>query len=99
MRFWQGNVTFEREKWMGQGVFADVEAIERRLGLPKGFYTHLLEEDDWSFVIKTSAFLEDTCSHILAKRLGAPELAEAFGHLECNGVRVARQLRKKPRTQ
>jgi hypothetical protein len=47
---------------MGEGVFPDVEQFEQRLELPKGFYTDLLREDDWSFVIKLSAFLEAACT-------------------------------------
>ena len=60
------------------------------LGVPEGFYVHLLDEDDWSFVIKTSAFLEATCSHILVKRLAAPELVEAFGHIDQGNLKFGK---------
>jgi hypothetical protein len=50
-----------------RGIFNDVKAFERRLGLPVGFYERLLQEDDWSFVIKLNALFE-----LLYSRLGRP---------------------------
>ena len=63
-------------------IFAEVEAQGARLGLPAGFYSKLLQEDDWSFVIKLNALVEAACSDALAARLHAPELAACLATLD-----------------
>jgi hypothetical protein len=63
-------------------IFAEVEAQGVRLGLPAGFYSKLLQEDDWSFVIKLNALVEAACSDALAARLHAPELAACLATLD-----------------
>jgi hypothetical protein len=72
------NVRFMSE----QQIFRDIAAFEERLGLPKKFYVRLLEENDWSFVIKLNALFEAVCSHALSARLNAPELIDQFARLE-----------------
>lgn len=67
---------------MERDVFADVKQFEKRLGLPAGFYVKLLEEDDWSFVIKLNALFEGACTHALVARLRAPEIEEQIARLE-----------------
>lgn len=57
-------------------LFKDVKAFESRLGLPNGFYDHLLKEDDWSFVIKISALFEAASTHLLSIKFRAPEESE-----------------------
>lgn len=63
-------------------IISDVKTLESRLGLPMGFYDSLLDEDDWSFVIKFSSLFEAASSHILSIRLNAPEIESALGFLE-----------------
>ncbi len=63
-------------------LFKDVKAFESRLGLPNGFYEHLLKEDDWSFVIKTSALFEATSTHLLSIKFRAPEVESELAFLE-----------------
>lgn len=63
-------------------IFAEVEAQGVRLGLPAGFYSNLMREDDWSFVIKLNALVEAACSDALAARLHAPELAACLATLD-----------------
>lgn len=63
-------------------IFAEVEAQAVRLGLPRDFYAKLLNEDDWSFVIKANALVEAACSDALAARLHAPELATCLATLD-----------------
>ncbi len=41
-----------------------LQELELDLGLPKGFCIKLLEEDDWSFVIKLHALLESAVGGI-----------------------------------
>ena len=67
---------------MADGIFSEVKAQALRLGLPPDFYTKLLEEDDWSFVIKANALVEAACSDALAARFHAPDLAERFATLD-----------------
>ncbi len=65
--------------------------IETQLGLPSGFLRYLYEkEDDWSFVIKTHAFLEAILTHLLAEYLGKPDLLTVFAYLETSNVRTGK---------
>jgi hypothetical protein len=65
--------------------------IETQLGLPPGFLIQLYEkEDDWSFVIKTHAFLEAVLTHLLAEHLGKPDLLPVFAYLETSNVRTGK---------
>ena len=82
---------------MPRTIFTDVASLEARLGLPSGFYDRLLHEDDWSFVIKFNALVEAACNHVLVVRLNAPELSDAFAHLElgnskCGKIALLRKL-------
>lgn len=63
-------------------IFREIASFEHRLGLPKSFYSRLLKEDDWSFVIKLNALFEAACAHALITRLAAPELIDQFARLE-----------------
>jgi len=65
-----------------RNIFNDVESFERRLGLPAGFYVKVLEEDDWSFVIKLNALFEAAATHALIARLHAPEIEDPLANLE-----------------
>ena len=65
-----------------RNLFADIKSLESRLLLPKGFYRHLLDEDDWSFVIKLNALFEAACTHALVARLVAPALTDPLANLD-----------------
>jgi hypothetical protein len=67
---------------MASSVLSDVSAFEQKLGLPESFYTDLLKNDDWSFVVKLNALVEAACTHALSMRLHAPELEEALANLD-----------------
>ena len=67
---------------MTSSVMADVNAFELKLGLPENFYSDLLKNDDWSFVVKLNALVEAACTHALSMRLHAPELEEALANLD-----------------
>jgi hypothetical protein len=65
--------------------------IENQLGLPAGFLKGLYDhEDDWSFVIKTHAFLEAALTHLLADHLGKEDLLPVFAYLETSNVRTGK---------
>jgi len=63
-------------------IYKEVEALAQRLGLPADFYTNLVKEDDWSFVIKANALVEAACSDALSARLHEPLLASCLATLE-----------------
>ena len=75
---------------MSSEIREKVNEFEDRLGLPKGFYTHLLNEDDWSFVIKISALIEAACTHVLSYKFRYPELEDNFSYLEQGNRKVGR---------
>jgi hypothetical protein len=65
--------------------------IENQLGLPTGFLRGLYDhEDDWSFVIKSHAFLEAALTHLLADHLGKEDLLPVFAYLETSNVRTGK---------
>lgn len=63
-------------------IFTEVRAQSERLGLPPGFYDRLVNEDDWSFVIKLNALVEAACSDALAARLHEPALVSLLATLD-----------------
>jgi hypothetical protein len=56
--------------------------ISKDLNLPKGFLFGLLEEDDWSFVIKAHSLLEGALSYSLTTATGKEELADFFAEID-----------------
>jgi hypothetical protein len=71
-------------------AFSEVDKIENIVGLPHGFYRQLLQEDDWSFVIKLNALFEAACTHILVVRLHCPQLKTTFAQLEFSSVNCSK---------
>ncbi len=59
-----------------------IDALETTLGLPSGFLDGLLHESDWSFIVKSHAFLEAALTHLLVTELGRPALQDTFARLE-----------------
>ena len=59
-----------------------IQNLEARLGLPKEFFLKLSWENDWTFTIKLNALFEAVSTELLCKRLKAPELEDAFAHLD-----------------
>lgn len=60
----------------------EVSEFEGVLGLPQRFYDNLLNEDDWSFVIKLSALFEAASGQALSARLQHPEIESELSYLE-----------------
>lgn len=59
-----------------------ISKFENDLNIPQGFYSKLLNEDDWSFIIKLSAFLETASTDVLSKVLGYKELESPISYLD-----------------
>jgi hypothetical protein len=62
--------------------FAFLNELEKELGLPKGFFHRLAEEDDWSFVIKFHALIEAAITHLLVSFFENQSLRSIFSRLE-----------------
>ena len=57
------------------GIITAMEALAETLGLPRDFLVALLlEDDDWSFVVKCHGLIESAVCSLLATHLKAPEL-------------------------
>jgi hypothetical protein len=56
--------------------------MERELALPPGLFMSLIDEGDWSFVIKTHAVIEGALSHQLARATKDKRLEPVFQRLE-----------------
>lgn len=67
-----------------------VRPLEQELGTRPGFFSDLLEEDDWSFIVKSHAFIEAALSHILVKATGKDLLREVFTSLELSNPRTGK---------
>ena len=51
-----------------------IHELERHVGVREGLFQRLLEEDDWSFVIKLHALLEAVCTHLLLFHFQEPHV-------------------------
>ena len=63
--------------------------LESDCGLPEGF-CNLMQEDDWSFVIKMHSLLETAVSQLLTNALGRNELAYIFAALEMSNTKTGK---------
>jgi len=64
--------------------------LELDLGLPKGFCNKLLEEDDWSFVIKLHALLESALSELITRALQRKQLSDIFSRIEMSNTKTGK---------
>jgi hypothetical protein len=66
-----------------------ITRLEERVGLPRGFLDELLIEGDWSFVIKSHAFVEATVATFLTEATDA-RLETVFSYLQLGGGRTSK---------
>lgn len=59
-----------------------VTLLEEDLKIEPGFLNKLNDEDDWSFVIKSHAFLEAALSHLISEALSEAALHDVFANIE-----------------
>ncbi|PCM43485.1 hypothetical protein [Marinobacter sp. ANT_B65] len=59
-----------------------VTLLEEDLKIEPGFLIKLNDEDDWSFVIKSHAFLEAALSHLISEALSEAALHDVFANIE-----------------
>jgi hypothetical protein len=67
-----------------------VQPFEEKLNIKPGFFENLQNEDDWSFIIKSHAFLEAALSYALTKTTGKDELGEIYTKLDLNNSRTGK---------
>lgn len=63
-------------------MLEEISELETKVGLPQNFVHRLVEEDDWSFIIKLNALVEASATHLLATKLKAPEIIDNLSHLD-----------------
>ncbi|MFN8497744.1 MAG: hypothetical protein U0641_07800 [Anaerolineae bacterium] len=64
--------------------------LAENLALPQGFLRGLLDEDDWSFVIKAHSFVEAALTHLLVVHFGNPALEPIFAQLQTSNPRTGK---------
>ncbi len=64
--------------------------LGQNLSLPQGFLRGLLDEDDWSFVIKAHSFVEAAMTHLLVTHFGNPALEPIFAQLQTSNPRTGK---------
>lgn len=57
-------------------------SLQDKLGLPTDFFKRLLQEDDWSFIIKLHALVEAACTDLLLHHFDEPSLKNIISRLE-----------------
>jgi len=60
--------------------------LQRQIGLGEAFFAHLLDEDDWSFIIKLHALIEAACTHLLNFHFKEPGLRTLLSRLELSNT-------------
>ena len=64
-----------------------VTLLEDDLKIEPGFLMKLIHEDDWSFVIKSHAFIEAALSHLISEALSEAALHDVFANIETSNNR------------
>ena len=59
-----------------------IVSLQEKLSLPTDFFKRLLEEDDWSFIIKLHALIEAACTDLLLHHFDEPSLKNIISRLE-----------------
>jgi hypothetical protein len=59
-----------------------IAELETDTGVKNGFFTSLLKEDDWSFIIKIHALYEAAVSNLITHKIGQIELEDFVSRLE-----------------
>lgn len=68
--------------------------LERRIGIPQGFFWSLsTEENDWAYIVKLSVICEAALTHMLVVAVGNAQLHEHFSDLtQSRRLELAKQL-------
>jgi hypothetical protein len=83
-----------KRKARHEARLAVLATLERRIGLPEGFFWSIRnEQNDWAFIVKLGVICEAALTHALVMAVGNDQLFEHFSELQ-QGRRlaVAKQL-------
>jgi len=72
------------------GILPRLQKLETRLGLPESFCEALLNEDDWSFIIKIHALIEGALTHALVASIGVESMRGIFSRLDTSSPRTGK---------
>ena len=64
--------------------------LQGKLSLPNNFFKKLLEEDDWSFIIKLHALIEAACTDLLMFHFDEPGLKNIISRIELGNKSVGK---------
>jgi len=64
--------------------------LSKRIGLPSDFFKRLLNEDDWSFIIKLHALIEAACTQLLIHHFQEPSLYPILAKLELSNKTIGK---------
>lgn len=67
----------------------EIDKLEVELGIPKGFFNSLMEDNDWSFVVKLHAFLESAVTILLTETVD-PKLENVLAQLEMSNKKTGK---------
>ena len=67
-----------------------VREFEKDLGIKIGFLENLIQDDDWSFIIKIHALLESAVSLLLTKSVGNGKLQDIFSTIELSNKKYGK---------
>ena len=71
-------------------LLSSVNALEKDIGIPTGFFNRLLKDDDWSFIIKLNSLFEAALTRLLMEELDRKELEETISLLELANVKIGK---------
>lgn len=63
-----------------QGI-DDIQAIEDAFEIPRGYFDSLIQEEDWSFLIKCHTLIESACTRMLTLYFGKTQLDRIFSSM------------------
>ena len=67
-----------------------VRQLEENLQLPVGFFESLVQEDDWSFIIKLHALMEAAVTHLLVEAIARPSLQDIFSRIDMSNKQTGK---------
>ncbi|QIN79349.1 hypothetical protein GBA65_13445 [Rubrobacter marinus] len=67
-----------------------VRQLEENLQLPIGFFEALVQEDDWSFIIKLHALMEAAVTHLVVETIAKPSLQDIFARIDMSNTQTGK---------
>jgi len=67
-----------------------VEELEKVLGIPQGFFVHLEDENDWSYVVKLHTLFDAAVTQLIKSALNNSRLDEIINSLQLNNRRTGK---------